>query len=50
MGWSPATSFDIMNAQLIQFLSDSNFVLHRKGDIFSLGTVTKSGIIDLNET
>jgi hypothetical protein len=43
----PAT-FNIMDAEFIQFLGDSNFVLGRESNILCLGTVAKGGVVDLD--
>jgi hypothetical protein len=45
---SRPTSFDVVNSELIQFMGNSDFVLHRKGNVFGLRSIPKGGIIDLN--
>jgi hypothetical protein len=37
-----------MDPQLVQFLSDSDFILYRKGNIFGLSPIPKGGIVEFN--
>ena len=45
VGAGPA-AFDVMNAQLRQFLGDANFVGQGQVEVLGLGAVSQGGVID----
>ena len=38
--------FDVVDAQFVQLLGDSNFILNRKRDVFCLRPIAKCGVVD----
>ena len=45
VGAGPA-AFDVMNAQLRQFLGDANFVGQGQVEVLGLGAVSQGGVVD----